>query len=490
MSYLPQDATRRDEEQARLDARRAAIRERIVKQHAISAKLAEERSKAEEAARANLARFRTDKPLYEKLQEEYERQQAALEAEKKRLYDEEAKNKLVRPRQIMSGQVQIKPAHPREQPSPPRGGFGTSVGSGGAAAVSPKGSHAPRRRSLGAEGATVPDEEGGVGVEGAGPSASKASVKPRVQGMVLYSTRLKQQQSLPGMPGGGRGHLLPQLVERAVSPFIFGADGLPINVPSQDTYLTSSAGGAHREANGHSEDAGAEVLQVEVLGAAAAGVVLGGAGGAMALAAARPGSNAASAAAAATPAVHADVDVDDSPQMESPTAAGGDAVELELGREEPSEPAPGIEYSYGADADAAAAAAAGADEPAADAEPEAAAVAGGDGEEEMEAATAAAALDTEAAPEPEAEVEPAAEEEVEAPPAAGGEEAAVADEGAEADAGAAVAEAPLPEAEPEAEAPAEADAPAAEGEGEGEGEVAAAVEGGEAAAAADKDDKQ
>ncbi len=40
-------------------------------------------------------------------QEDYEKQQAELEAEKKRQYDEEARGRHVRPHQIISGEVQV-----------------------------------------------------------------------------------------------------------------------------------------------------------------------------------------------------------------------------------------------------------------------------------------------------------------------------------------------------------------------------------------------
>ncbi len=63
-----EDARRREEEAARLEARRNAIRERIAKQHEIAARLAEERAKAEEAAKANIGKFVAAKPLYLKLQ--------------------------------------------------------------------------------------------------------------------------------------------------------------------------------------------------------------------------------------------------------------------------------------------------------------------------------------------------------------------------------------------------------------------------------------
>ena len=64
-------ARKKAEEEAKLDARRAAIRERIAKQHEIAARMAMERQAAEERAKAEAGKFR-GKPLYEKLMEDYE----------------------------------------------------------------------------------------------------------------------------------------------------------------------------------------------------------------------------------------------------------------------------------------------------------------------------------------------------------------------------------------------------------------------------------
>eukprot|EP00198_Chlamydomonas_reinhardtii_P011827 XP_001701164.1 predicted protein [Chlamydomonas reinhardtii] len=114
------EVRRKEEEQARLEARRLAIRERIAKQHEVAAKLAEERAKAEEAAKGAIDRFLAAKPLHLKLLEEYEKQQAELEAEKKRAYEEgEARNKLVRPHQIMSGQTRGPCHYGTAHASPP-----------------------------------------------------------------------------------------------------------------------------------------------------------------------------------------------------------------------------------------------------------------------------------------------------------------------------------------------------------------------------------
>ncbi len=63
-----EEAKRREEEQARLEARRAAIRDRIARQHEVAARMAEERARAEEAARGAIGRFMAAKPLHLKLQ--------------------------------------------------------------------------------------------------------------------------------------------------------------------------------------------------------------------------------------------------------------------------------------------------------------------------------------------------------------------------------------------------------------------------------------
>lgn len=50
-----------------MDARRVAIRERIQKQHEVAAKMAQERAKAEEAAKGAIGRFLAAKPLHQRL---------------------------------------------------------------------------------------------------------------------------------------------------------------------------------------------------------------------------------------------------------------------------------------------------------------------------------------------------------------------------------------------------------------------------------------
>ena len=66
-------SSRREADESKLEERRLAIRERIQRQHEISARLAAEKTAAEEKARQELSRFR-GKPLFEKLMEEYEQQ--------------------------------------------------------------------------------------------------------------------------------------------------------------------------------------------------------------------------------------------------------------------------------------------------------------------------------------------------------------------------------------------------------------------------------
>lgn len=61
------EASKKAAAEAKLDARRAAIRERIARQHEIAAKAAVERVAAEEKARQELQRFRAGKPLYERV---------------------------------------------------------------------------------------------------------------------------------------------------------------------------------------------------------------------------------------------------------------------------------------------------------------------------------------------------------------------------------------------------------------------------------------
>ena len=64
---------RREADEAKLEARRVAIRERIQRQHEIASRMAAEKAAAEEKARQEMSRFR-GKPLFEKLMEEYEQQ--------------------------------------------------------------------------------------------------------------------------------------------------------------------------------------------------------------------------------------------------------------------------------------------------------------------------------------------------------------------------------------------------------------------------------
>ena len=65
----------------KLEARRAQIRERIQRQHEIAARAYYKSQAAEERAKAELSRFKGQKPLYEKLAENYsqlERQQVGI----------------------------------------------------------------------------------------------------------------------------------------------------------------------------------------------------------------------------------------------------------------------------------------------------------------------------------------------------------------------------------------------------------------------------
>ncbi|GIL92773.1 hypothetical protein Vretifemale_20262, partial [Volvox reticuliferus] len=276
---------RREEEQERLEARRAAIRDRIQKQHEVAAKMAQERAKADEAARGAIGRFLASKPLHQRLKEDYEKQQAELEAEKKRQYDEEIRNRQVRPHQIISGEVQIKPHNkpdavsnggaadrngPIRSPSHSRGSGGggggggsptAAAGNAGAASrsVSGRGRVSSRLHAPASDGASSPASPSGQppSHNGGGVTAAEATVaaadsaqagrppKLRIQGPTLTSTSSKSSRRVINGLGAlsRRGHL----VDRASSPFVFTDAGIPINVPPQTNMAAS----------------GSEVLQVD-----------------------------------------------------------------------------------------------------------------------------------------------------------------------------------------------------------------------------------
>ncbi|KAG1654788.1 hypothetical protein FOA52_008888 [Chlamydomonas sp. UWO 241] len=104
----------RHAEDARLDARRAAVRQKITRQHEASAAAAIERAQAEERARGEFAKLKEmsggARPLHERMNERYEASRSAEVAEKKRLYDAEiAVMKNARPQQIIAGEVTFKP---------------------------------------------------------------------------------------------------------------------------------------------------------------------------------------------------------------------------------------------------------------------------------------------------------------------------------------------------------------------------------------------
>ena len=176
--------------------------------------------RAEQRAREEAARFK-GKPLYEKLQEEYEALKAKDDEDRKKKYDEETgKLKTVRPHQIITGEVVVKP--PPKEPSPPKERpmvSGRSPGRG-----SPG-----RMRSLAQHGSPgAPPPPGAPGGDPDSPTAVRKPLeershkdKPRTQSIVLYSTRSKP------VPAA---HTFE---ERAVSPFIFNDLNQPVNVPDQ-----------------------------------------------------------------------------------------------------------------------------------------------------------------------------------------------------------------------------------------------------------------
>ncbi|KAL6753115.1 hypothetical protein V8C86DRAFT_2734388 [Haematococcus lacustris] len=218
-----EEATKKAAEEARLEARRAALRERIARQHQAVAAEAAERAAAEERARQEVLKFK-GKPLHEKLEEEYEKVQKAEEQERKTRYEQTTAQRHVRPAQIISGQVVIKPlpgatpvaATPPGGPSSHQGGQRTSPhrhrspgpsrpeprrtsGTGAkhnhhsTTSTATPAAHQSNRAE--ADVAEQVDEEEplpfGVPSGGAAAPNNAKSDKPRTKGVMLYSTRAK-----------------------------------------------------------------------------------------------------------------------------------------------------------------------------------------------------------------------------------------------------------------------------------------------------------
>ncbi|GAX78884.1 hypothetical protein CEUSTIGMA_g6323.t1 [Chlamydomonas eustigma] len=218
-----EESKRKEEEEAKLEHRRAQIRERILRQQEIAARQAYEEAAAEERARQEISRFKGQKPLFEKLQEEYEHMKEQQEDELQRRYVEEVgRFKVARPHQIIAGEVVVKPTviAPREEKR--------DVSASRPARKSPRPTYLSDNADSGNEGmasAVVASARNRRKASQQVPTATTTSPAPQVGGLVLYSRSTKQA--------------LPRLEERAVSPFIFNADQQPVNVPEQSQFWSS-----------------------------------------------------------------------------------------------------------------------------------------------------------------------------------------------------------------------------------------------------------
>ncbi|MEW5309212.1 MAG: hypothetical protein WDW38_001115 [Sanguina aurantia] len=104
-----EEEERKSAELARLDSRRMAIRLRIQEQHEAHTRVAEQRCHADLMARANVQKFKSYKPLYERLQQEFEKRQVEHAKARRDEYDALQPMRLVRPGQIISGEVKLVP---------------------------------------------------------------------------------------------------------------------------------------------------------------------------------------------------------------------------------------------------------------------------------------------------------------------------------------------------------------------------------------------
>eukprot|EP00798_Chlamydomonas_sp_ICE-L_P016792 gene16792-23069_t len=251
-----EQARKVDEAQNKLETRKAAIRDRIQRQHDIAAKMNQDKQAAQERAANDAVRFKR-KPLHERLLEEFEAAREREEAEKCATYAAEfAVNRLVRPHQIITGEEAEKRATyaaevaVNRQEAEKRATYAAEVAVNrqvrphqiitGEVVVKPAHMHTSptRERNMNFDmhpnknqtpghqqrSATYEAGELAGSKEGGSPHGVPPGAKPRQQGMVLYSTRNAYQ---------------PTLQERAVSPFVFNLDNEPTNVPEQATFWPS-----------------------------------------------------------------------------------------------------------------------------------------------------------------------------------------------------------------------------------------------------------